>query len=63
MYCETCKFWEQDKSSGWCHRYAPRARIMDPTEEKRPMDTLWPRTRSEEWCGEWQAKVEVEAEG
>jgi len=62
MLCRTCKFWQEDSQSGWCRRNAPKAMIFNPVEEKRPMDTIWPRTKAEEWCGEWQPKVDVEAE-
>ena len=62
MKCETCKFWEEGKETGWCHRHAPSSVIVGPTEGERPMNTVWPRTGAQEWCGEWTAKVEVEPE-
>ena len=67
MKCVSCKFWEEDseKSSyGYCHRYAPkpapRSEIVHRVEGDTSMNTFWPQTREEDWCGEWSAQVEVE---
>jgi hypothetical protein len=67
MKCGTCKFWEADPekpSLGHCHRYAPkpapRPEIVHRVEGDKSMNTLWPRTLDEDWCGEWSAQVEVE---
>jgi hypothetical protein len=66
LHCENCKFWEQEESDipsmGLCHRYAPRPVATHPVKGPESMDTVWPRTKGEEWCGEWKAKVEVNDE-
>jgi hypothetical protein len=62
MKCDTCKFWEEGREIGSCHRHAPKPVVVGHMEGQRPMDTVWPRTSREEWCGEWTAKVEVEPE-
>ena len=62
--CETCKFWQQGDSEipsmGLCHRYAPRPVVSHPVKGPESMDAIWPRTKDEEWCGEWIAKIGVE---
>jgi hypothetical protein len=61
--CENCKFWEPKESdvpaTGLCHRYAPRPLGTHPVKSPESMDAIWPRTKGEGWCGEWQAKVEL----
>lgn len=61
--CEDCKFWQVENnltSTGSCHRYAPRPAVSHPIAGPESMDAVWPRTKNEEWCGEWQAKVGLE---
>jgi hypothetical protein len=63
MECEACKFWEEDQQlpeMGFCHRYAPTPKGHNPMGEDESIDAIWPRTKKQEWCGEWSAKVEVE---
>lgn len=63
MKCESCKFWEHDKeitSIGFCHCHAPRAAVSQPSEAVLSVDVTWPRTKEDEWCGEWSAKLEIE---
>ena len=48
--CDCCRWWEEalDHSPlGACHRHAPR-----PAETYSPRN--WPRTRADEWCGEFE---------
>ncbi|MFP3912986.1 MAG: hypothetical protein ACLFUT_13000 [Desulfobacteraceae bacterium] len=65
MLCEECKFWEAEQGNpavGHCHRHAPRSTSVAPTRESKVIPTVWPRTGAGDWCGEWEAKVEVEPE-
>ncbi len=65
MKCEDCRFWEQDGEHtflGFCRRYAPRPALSTPMEGAGAMDAIWLRTKSEERCGEWVAKIEVQEE-
>ena len=60
--CENCKFWQQDNEisyMGLCRRHAPHPPATHPVESPGSMDAIWPRTKNEDWCGEWQAKVET----
>lgn len=51
MTCGTCRFWDGDRySDGECHRHAPSS---DPQGERM---YIWPRTYSNQWCGEYEAK-------
>lgn len=64
--CEGCKYWEKKESEipfmGLCHRYAPRPMTTHPLEGPQSMDAIWPRTKNDEWCGEWKAKVDIPSE-
>jgi hypothetical protein len=63
--CGSCKFWSTEigtPSAGLCCRHAPRPRITNPTEGHGVLNTRWPGTKEEEWCGEWSAKIEIDAE-
>lgn len=60
--CENCKFWGLDgkiPATGYCRRYAPRPEVIPPIEEIGSRDTVWPRTKDSEWCGEWETQVVV----
>ena len=53
--CETCRFYEYELSFlGQCRRHAP-----EPIEIVHRQDAWvsWPLIRSDEWCGEWEAKA------
>lgn len=57
--CATCRFWHRDRSgderTGWgqCRRMPPAA---PPIEIDRLVHVgVWPSTRKDDWCGEWQA--------
>jgi hypothetical protein len=61
MKCKTCKFWDETNGSlGACHRYAPRPIIKEGTENRISVFPLWPKTKAQQWCGEWSVRVEVE---
>jgi hypothetical protein len=63
MRCQTCKFWnETNESLGTCHRYAPRPVVKEGTGNRRRVVPLWPKTKADQWCGEWSVRVEVEAQ-
>lgn len=48
--CRDCLFFvKNSKSTGFCHRYAPRP--LPGTEE-----WFWPMTFADESCGEWRKK-------
>jgi hypothetical protein len=58
--CENCKFWQEDgeiPGLGSCHRYAPNAVVSHPVQVPGSMDTDWPRTKNDEWCGEWDPRA------
>jgi hypothetical protein len=60
--CERCKFWEEDgdiPNFGSCRRYAPKAVVSHPIDGPDSMDTIWPRTKNNEWCGEWDPKQQI----
>lgn len=64
--CKSCKFWDVIKDSpggaaGLCRRYAPRSVGMNPLGEITNLDTTWPRTRPDDWCGQWDKRVEIES--
>jgi hypothetical protein len=63
MKCDTCKFWDQENvvtSAGLCRRYGPRPAERPPLEKPEVMDVGWPMTTGEDWCGEWEAKIEMQ---
>jgi hypothetical protein len=46
--CESCRFWHQFDSQGWCRRFPPSPAIE---EDDGPQ---WPLTSLHHWCGEHQ---------
>ena len=56
--CETCRYWNKGTHvpSGMtvytCRRTPPTPGAI----------TLWPITKHDDWCGEWRARGESEAE-
>jgi len=55
--CETCRWWRQldggtvvGQRPGQCRKHAPGI----DTAGQRPR-TIWPLTRTNDWCGKWQA--------
>ena len=60
--CENCRSWQEEETipyMGQCRRYAPRPEATPPVESPESMDAIWLRTRCEDWCGEWRAKIEL----
>jgi hypothetical protein len=67
--CETCRFWEAGTTE--CHRRAPVTLVALPQSASvsrasgsRSVDThakgterTWPRTRFDDWCGEWDSLI------
>ena len=58
LECHTCMFWRKDVvrgvdhediSYGICHRHAPQPGLRD---------IVWPRTQSNDWCGDHNLKTE-----
>lgn len=53
----------QNAQIGLCKRYAPRPLTPEPgaagaaAAEPR-WDTYWPRVASDDWCGEWDPKMD-----
>jgi len=61
MRCRTCRFWEEiNQSLGRCHRYAPRPRVKEGTGNRMSLIPLWPKTKADEWCGDWSVRVKGE---
>lgn len=57
--CVKCKFWEENNDIpgfGLCRRFAPKPMVEHPVESPSSADTIWPRTRIEDWCGMWEQK-------
>lgn len=49
--CATCKWWmEIDGRVGKCRRYPPSPR---PDAHYFDVNGIWPRTTSNDMCGEW----------
>ena len=58
--CSTCRFWEEQ--SQCCRRYAPSPILGsgEPGDERQ--NTLWALTKADDWCGEYEALWDEEAE-
>ncbi len=64
--CDSCKFWEKHgggSKSGWCQRLPPQVVVRrwsdgvmtnEPALEPDYLQSVWPMTESDEWCGEHQ---------
>jgi hypothetical protein len=50
MYCRDCKFWQRDGADGICRKDNPKPLIGLTAS----YSIIWPRTRSDEWCGGFQ---------
>lgn len=67
--CETCRFWAGETTE--CHRRAPVATIAlglssslkirvssrSRASSSPKANRAWPRTRPDDWCGEWDSQV------
>lgn len=61
--CCGCKYWEDQSTPesrgagsmvfGWCRKNPPRVILEDP--ELGQVETHWPCTMEEDWCGEYQS--------
>ena len=74
MRCGLCKSWKREVGTiGRCHAHAPDpyhfevGHEFDPPTDRRERITVWPQTRADDWCGEFEfdarltATVELEA--
>lgn len=62
--CEFCAFWKVISADGYdgeCHRYAPRPMVSSTNEYT--VDTDWPQTGADNFCGDfnWRSDVPDEA--
>lgn len=56
-YCGACLFWQstnEDLSTGLCRRMAPR--VFFVKEDQKSLETMWPVTYGDDWCGEYEPK-------
>lgn len=71
--CNTCKFWDRfgDRPTiGLCRFHAPLAVSVSPKPETTitplsdfsHLDAQWPSCKSDDWCGEWDRRVETPAD-
>ncbi|MBQ80453.1 MAG: hypothetical protein HOD99_04165 [Planctomycetaceae bacterium] len=56
--CSTCHFWRKqtirDESDwGQCRRMPPI--LPEMADDKLVIAGIWPSTKSEDWCGEWES--------
>ena len=56
--CYTCRFWNASShGDGERRRHPPRIMLVPDSDGDDPelpgMQTLWPMTDQEDWCGEW----------
>ena len=67
--CEECKFWKKEReikseSYGQCRRYAPKLIVSGGgIGENREYENDWAWTDFNAWCGEFQPKNDVFANG
>ena len=57
--CENCRFWIHKiraSSLGECHGAPPTAR------ESMQLAGIWPKTKSDDWCGVFDAKEDNQLE-
>lgn len=56
--CDRCIYWNENPSSLWredgdCRRHSPLGIRRDETGRDRGE---WPRTASDDWCGDWRPR-------
>lgn len=60
--CDNCQYWVRDKSypghdkpllQGECRNRSPQILIMDGYKGGAAGDTVWPRTKYDDCCGNW----------
>ncbi len=54
--CENCLFWFKNKTGE-----ALRAAAGGECRRRAAGDFRWPRTRAEDWCGEWSSKLQADS--
>lgn len=52
MYCETCAWY--DLNTGYCRNKPPVVRQDVSGKYEDEFITMWPETRTDDWCGKWQ---------
>ena len=62
--CATCRFWRlqaiRDESDwGQCRRMPPI--LPELADDKLVVAGIWPSTKSEDWCGEWESAMSSDA--
>lgn len=60
--CSTCHFWRKqtirDESDwGQCRRMPPI--LPEMADDKLVIAGIWPSTKSEDWCGEWESCMSI----
>jgi hypothetical protein len=70
--CANCRFWfpkygVNDRRSygpGYCRRHAPRSPLLVATDHyaASELDGFWPKTKGEDWCGDYETRPEIAAE-
>jgi hypothetical protein len=64
--CELCSYWMDRK----CHRHAPvlvtetigeevGRGLLTSIEHRAVLRTQWPQTHADDFCGDWEQKVEA----
>ncbi|MEM9399420.1 MAG: hypothetical protein AAF984_04365 [Verrucomicrobiota bacterium] len=53
--CSTCKHWSAKDVTGECRRHAPQTIVFDVDSETK-IESRFPVTSSDDWCGDFQAK-------
>jgi hypothetical protein len=65
MMCQFCRFWdcffdpaedEKGVGMGCCVRHAPSPCSGKETDDVLEVVTIWPRTRGDEFCGEFRTR-------
>jgi len=61
MECKNCRWWQIQSAyhEGLCRKNAPIRTVKIHQEE---MDSqflaVWPETKPEDWCGDWELKID-----
>jgi hypothetical protein len=66
--CRSCNYWQKTEEKleridpatngqpaiiGFCRRHAPQASIRNGSDGERYLASDWPRSASDDWCGEY----------
>lgn len=64
--CASCRFWNGEPDAKWgeaaCRIRAPRAYPQSDPSYVSSVITVWPETRYNDWCGEYQPAGRPERE-